>query len=940
MQTSAGEEAATQGGTKTSAAVPGSVYPDELAQEERELVEARRRALRLDSANARVGVAVSGGGVRSATFALGLFQSLAKHDLLREIDYLSTVSGGGYFGGFFGRLFLAAGKAGTPTDAALQARNALRDSQSAPLRWLRENGRYIAPTGSGDYFFAAATYLRNWAAVQYVVGISLLTLFLFSDTLRAWAWDTAWGRQIEVLVGGAMLPRLWASPWLIIPAAVAAFLLVPLGGAYWLTQKHQGTGLEALRRGVTEWNVPLLGLLLLMAAALSALLAPHWESLAWVPRQGGARYCYGYVLLAGFLTLAAYAGAGHGTSPENASAVARNRLSRWLGVLLLAFLMLAVFGLVDSFAQTLYAMSTSARSIALVGLATGALVFAARQFQSYLQGDPSQTRKVVRIPLQVVALAVGVLLALIVATFWAALGHAILWQGQVPHGDPGRQLLAHYAPPTPEVSLSSEHQLIVTLPSVPGSEAGAAAPATGLVSAAFLLALAVSLLTGKTMSFLNLSSMQQFYAARLARAYLGACNARRTGFGAAAQGATDDSANAPTLDVTEVIPGDDIPFDMYRPERNGGPIHLINVTINETVAGTSQLEQRDRKGLGMAVGPCGISVARVHHALWSAPEHDELRELRPIAPGPASFAVFDTEPTRVEALSLGQWVAVSGAAFTTGLGARTNLGLSLLMGLSNVRIGYWWDSGIAPLARVRAKPATAATPKRKPTDWLEPLFSAQVYLSDEFLARFHGPHRQRWYLSDGGHYENTALYELIRRRLPFIVVSDNGGDEDYLFRDLANLIRKARIDFNAEVRFLEDAELNGLLDDELRGVIGMPNELQRRAAPADAPPAGDGMEGQAYSRCHALLAWVYYDGSPEPGSLLLVVKPSLTGEEPLDILEYHAQHPAFPQESTLDQFFDEAQWESYRKLGSHIGDRLFGPAPSPGRWAPRLLRRP
>ena len=171
-------------------------------------------------------------------------------------------------------------------------------------------------------------------------------------------------------------------------------------------------------------------------------------------------------------------------------------------------------------------------------------------------------------------------------------------------------------------------------------------------------------------------------------------------------------------------------------------------------------------------------------------------------------------------------------------------------------------------------------------------------------------------------------------------MSDNGGDEDYLFRDLANLIRKARIDFNAEVRFLEDAELNGLLDDELRGVIGMPNELQRRAAPADAPPAGDGMEGQAYSRCHALLAWVYYDGSPEPGSLLLVVKPSLTGEEPLDILEYHAQHPAFPQESTLDQFFDEAQWESYRKLGSHIGDRLFGPAPSPGRWAPRLLRRP
>src|SRR5262249_54006407 len=52
-----------------------------------------------------VGFGVSGGGIRSATFALGVFQALAEFGLIRKIDFLSTVSGGGYFGAFLGRLF-------------------------------------------------------------------------------------------------------------------------------------------------------------------------------------------------------------------------------------------------------------------------------------------------------------------------------------------------------------------------------------------------------------------------------------------------------------------------------------------------------------------------------------------------------------------------------------------------------------------------------------------------------------------------------------------------------------------------------------------------------------------------------------------------------------------------------------------------------------------
>jgi hypothetical protein len=70
------------------------------------------------------------------------------------------------------------------------------------------------------------------------------------------------------------------------------------------------------------------------------------------------------------------------------------------------------------------------------------------------------------------------------------------------------------------------------------------------------------------------------------------------------------------------------------------------------------------------------------------------------------------------------------------------------------------------------------------------------------------------------------------------------------------------------------------------------------------------------------------------------VKPSITGDEPLDVLQYHHQNPAFPNEPTTDQYFDEAQWESYRKLGAHVGHVLFGRSGTGAAWRPALMRPP
>lgn len=100
--------------------------------------------------------------------------------------------------------------------------------------------------------------------------------------------------------------------------------------------------------------------------------------------------------------------------------------------------------------------------------------------------------------------------------------------------------------------------------------------------------------------------------------------------------------------------------------------------------------------------------------------------------------------------------------------------------------------------------------------------------------------------------------------------------------------------------------------------------LRRGKWNADGKGEGAKLSAEAdrreYSHAHAALATVTYrDGSK---GRIVYVKASLTGREPADVLQYHAEHPDFPHETTADQFFDEAQWESYRRLGEYVGGNI------------------
>src|SRR5438105_3554940 len=222
-------------------------YPRELWHQERALLSARRGAA-LEGVERppddTLGVALSGGGIRSATFSLGVFQALAGFGLVGRIDYLSTVSGGGYFGAFLGRLFsrreiqttrqVEQLLSGAPASGGTPAVSTMPDV----VRWLRENGRYLSPNGAGDLLQAGAGLLRNWIAIQIVLLSFFVMLFLAGQLVGGLVavsrpmWSAAYMAALDWYLPGRAL--VWWSPYItlwLLPFVVGA---IPLGWAYWM----------------------------------------------------------------------------------------------------------------------------------------------------------------------------------------------------------------------------------------------------------------------------------------------------------------------------------------------------------------------------------------------------------------------------------------------------------------------------------------------------------------------------------------------------------------------------------------------------------------------------------------------------------------------------------------------------------------------------------
>src|SRR5262249_38919031 len=212
--------------------------------------------------------------------------------------------------------------------------------------------------------------------------------------------------------------------------------------------------------------------------------------------------------------------------------------------------------------------------------------------------------------------------------------------------------------------------------------------------------------------------------------------------------------------------------------RNAGkaiqkPFHVINMTVN-LVAG-EKLAWQQRKAESLTVSPL--------HAGCYRPEV-----------GYRDSAEYGGD----HGISLGTSVAISGAAASPNMGYHSSPVVTFLMTLFNARLGWWLGNpGRAGDSTYRLDGPFFA---------LKPMIAEALGLTND---------RAKYvYLSDGGHFENLGLYEMVLRRCHYIVVSDGSQDGKCHFQDLGGAIRKIRIDFGIPIEFHTGISIFSRSDDQ------------------------------------------------------------------------------------------------------------------------------
>jgi hypothetical protein len=332
---------------------------------------------------------------------------------------------------------------------------------------------------------------------------------------------------------------------------------------------------------------------------------------------------------------------------------------------------------------------------------------------------------------------------------------------------------------------------------------------------------------------INLFSLHHFYRNRLTRCYLGATNPQRK-----------------PHPLSGFDPADDLPMSDLRGQK---PLHIVGTAINLNRG--AELAWQNRRAASFTFTPLHVGYEPASHHMTSA-----YRDAAEYGKGPTE-----------QPIPLGTAVAISGAAANPNQGFHTSPAVAFLMTLFNVRLGHWCGD-----------PARSKSWRRR-----DPRNSLRYWYAE--LTGGAGQGLPFVSLSDGGHFENLGVYELVRRRCALIVASDGGADPEYGFEDLAEAIRKCYTDFGAEFRFTTKV-------DDIRPI-----------------------EKTRLSKTHFAVAEIAYrDGSK---GTLVYWKSSLTDALPADIMNYYLKNDAFPHQSTADQFFDESQFESYRRLGYEVATR-------------------
>jgi hypothetical protein len=285
---------------------------------------------------------------------------------------------------------------------------------------------------------------------------------------------------------------------------------------------------------------------------------------------------------------------------------------------------------------------------------------------------------------------------------------------------------------------------------------------------------------------------------------------------------------------------------------------VVNIALN--LVGGSKLAWQERKAESFTVSPLHCGSYALGYRKTNAP------------PGKR----YGGE----HGISLGTATTISGAAASPNMGYNSSPLVTFILTLLNVRLGAWLGNP--------GKAGDATFHLGYPNFSVGPIIAEAFGLTNDTSPYV--------YLSDGGHFENLGLYEMVLRRCHHIVVSDAGEDPECSFADLGEAVRKIRIDFGIPIEF---------------GKMGIYSRSQI-----------DALKDAGHNCAIGRIRYSAVDGSAAPDGVIVYVKPACYGDEPRDIYEYFKRSETFPHESTADQFFSESQFESYRMLGAYTMEKL------------------
>ena len=878
---------------------------------EKQILEREFEKLSGSSPSMRSALCLSGGGVRSATFNLGILQGLARHGLLAQFDYLSTVSGGGFIGGWLSAWIHRIGPRqvnGAMLNGVFAVEHELTSNPDAPeIQWLRDNSNYLSPrfgAFSMDTWALAAVYLRNLFINLMVFVPALMAILLVPRLIAivACSFSEYWASAstlVAILYGGSAvtyiglslpvvrdeLPKgngqfkAYGALWVLIAVAggfrffphdlrfvVVACAGIVLGAFWWVNLKSAAVAFS-FRCGVPLCASAVLFSLIWWWNSTIRSLAPTeshfglspqlWSwSLAGIIGMGGgaALACIGYALATRSVKGVFY----------------------WIPAILLA----VVAGLLSGLSWNAVASSVfSETSTTETYLVIAPLIM----IGSFLLGGTILAGLVSRFtsPMDEEWWSKAGGWFLIVALTWLTLGFCALilpvWFGRL------------FDTQTDWFSIPGLQRLIAILSAVGGSIAtvlslvgGSSRRSSGTTEGApglgfnfdsamsFLGAFGLISILGylawlnsglpailtdykgplgdfpNLLSFIVLALFVLVFGmiVDLKKFSLHYAWKHRIVAGYVAASAKPDIKETAARNFERVSDAFNV---QMKDLENQKPLHVVNLALNQVAS--KRLSWQERKASSFTVTP------------YATGNED---------PGYTDSAQYTNAK---KGISLGTAVAISGAAVSPNMGYMMSSGaLRLLMTLFNIRLGVWLPN-----------PGRQGSLTKR-FNGLRALWGAVA----EALGLTDSSH-PFVYLSDGGHFDNLGLYEMVKRRCRFIVVSDASTDPNYDFESFSQSVRKIRIDLNAEITFKELT-------------IRKPNTLRAIG--------------------YAAIGQITYDD--QSVGALLYIKPTLNDSEPIDVKNYATMEPSFPQESIADQFFSESQFESYRRLGQHIVDVISG----------------